>query len=828
MSDLVALRPGTILADDYRIERTLGAGGFGITYLAEEIPLARLVTIKEYFPVDFAARDPREDVVPRSRDSEGDYSWGLDRFLAEAQTLAKFTHPNIVRVYRYFLARNTGYIVLHYEEGASLKGWLKALGRAPRQPELDRILEPLLGALEAVHAADYLHRDIAPDNIMIRPDGAPVLIDFGSARGDIAKHSKTISALVKSGYSPYEQYATTSRQQGPWTDIYSLGATLYEAVTGRRPPDSPTRMVADEMIPPADAALSSYRPQFLAAIAKSLKNEISERPKSIAEWRAELLAPSPPPRRAEPTPKPQPARASSAASAASAAADEPVMADAMADAEARPAARQSAKPGPVAAKPGAAARRGLAAAFLDGWRQAGPAPAEFEAAPQVQQAEVAPPPTPAPAPVPARKPSRAKPAAASNAPPQRQPTAVAEARAGRAAVEAKADKPSPAAASPRRLLPFGLGRRRTEPTPPPEPGARRATPRALRKQGSVSWRGLAAKCAIALGVTGAVVAIQDQIPSVRREGAGVLTSQINADVPLIQLKGHDGIVSAVAFTDDGQRIVSAAADGKLKVWDAARGSLIRTIELDSGPASAFALTRGRAATGHKDGTTAIWSLETGSKLVTFRRNEASIWSVAFTGSPDGVATAAHDWSVAIWDAATPMSPEHVLEGHSNAAKVVAFASRGPFLASGSADSTVKLWSFDRGSLIRTYRGHGDFISALAFEPKGRTLASASFDGEIRLWSTYANRQKRRLKAHEGPIRALVFAPDGDHLVSAGGDGTVRLWSTSRGRLLRTLQGGNGTGGVAALAMSPDGRRIAVAGSDNTVRLFDLAVPKEGT
>src|SRR5690606_30357716 len=123
-------------------------------------------------------------------------------FLAEAQTLARFNHPNIVRVYRFFQARNTGYIVLHYEEGGSLKSWLKGLGRAPRQPELDRLVEPLLDALEIVHAADYLHRDIAPDNIMIRPDGQPVLIDFGSARGDIAKHTKTISALVKPGYSP--------------------------------------------------------------------------------------------------------------------------------------------------------------------------------------------------------------------------------------------------------------------------------------------------------------------------------------------------------------------------------------------------------------------------------------------------------------------------------------------------------------------------------------------------------------------------------------------------------------------------------------------------
>ena len=162
-------------------------------------------------------------------------------------------------------------MVLHFEEGGSFKAWLKGLKRAPRQTELDKILTPLLDALEMVHAGDFLHRDIAPDNIIIRKDGSPVLIDFGSARGEIASHSKTVSALVKPGYSPYEQYATTSRQQGPWTDIYALGATLYHAVTGKRPPDAPSRMVNDEYVPARAVALSSYRPGFLAAIDKALQ-----------------------------------------------------------------------------------------------------------------------------------------------------------------------------------------------------------------------------------------------------------------------------------------------------------------------------------------------------------------------------------------------------------------------------------------------------------------------------------------------------------------------------------------------------------------------------
>ncbi|MEM8627440.1 MAG: serine/threonine-protein kinase [Pseudomonadota bacterium] len=224
MAQVLALPKGALLVGDYQIDRVLGAGGFGITYLGRDLSLARAIAIKEYFPADSALREGGCDVDFRSEGQQSEFNVGLERFIEEAQALAQFDHHNIARVYRYFRANNTAYMVLHYEEGLSFKAWCQRLDRLPTQAELDAIISPLLDALETLHAANFLHRDIAPDNIIIRPDGSPVLIDFGSARREVAARSQTLSAVIKPGYSPVEQYSAQTSQQGPWTDIYALGA----------------------------------------------------------------------------------------------------------------------------------------------------------------------------------------------------------------------------------------------------------------------------------------------------------------------------------------------------------------------------------------------------------------------------------------------------------------------------------------------------------------------------------------------------------------------------------------------------------------------------
>ncbi|MFM9942434.1 MAG: SUMF1/EgtB/PvdO family nonheme iron enzyme [Hyphomicrobiaceae bacterium] len=284
-----ALPSGTRLDGRYVIDSVIAAGGFGITYMARHEALADICAIKEHFPRQFATRNGATGRV--SATDESTFKWALDRFLGEGRSLVRCKHPNVVAVKDIFEANGTAYLVLAFEEGMSLKSYIEQLGRQPTQSELDRLLRPLLDALEYVHAQGLMHRDLAPDNILIRNDGSPVLIDFGSARQAIAERSQVISAIIKSGFSPPEQYTTDGRAQGPWTDIYALAATIYRAITGGPPPEATNRASGMEMPMLADdpALRTRYRPTFLGAIDAALKLRTVERPQSVAAWRPMLL-----------------------------------------------------------------------------------------------------------------------------------------------------------------------------------------------------------------------------------------------------------------------------------------------------------------------------------------------------------------------------------------------------------------------------------------------------------------------------------------------------------------------------------------------------------
>ena len=769
MANLIALPEGTELAGDYRIDRVLGAGGFGVTYLAHEIALSRLVTIKEYFPADFAARSNGHEADARSEDCASDYKWGLERFIEEAQTLARFNHSNIVRVYRYFRANNTAYMVLHWEEGQSFKIWLKHLGRAPRQRELDRIIGPLLDALDTVHKAEFLHRDIAPDNIIIRKAGDPVLIDFGAARSEIAAHSKTktVSALVKPGYSPYEQYAETSRQQGPWTDIYALAATLYHAITGKRPPDSPSRMLKDEYVPAREAALGAYRSTFLDAIDRAMALSVEARPHSVAEWRGALLAPEPKKpgflakMRGELAAKKEDAKVAKGAAAAT-----------------RALPSKTGIPPP----PDAPGPKGQLLDFFEDLKEPDAAAA--------------------------RAPAKAEPAV--------EPKPAARKTRRAAAKSAKANPEVAGVAVPVPKVP-------SRPRPSPDVARRRFLSGKLMTKMIVA----AGLSGAVIAFHDRVPQFLANQASLITTGAINTTPAPGGEHDTVTethaFKAHTGSIEGIGFSGDGRLMVTTGGDKTLKIWDSATRTLNGTLSLENGLATSLSVRNNRALTSHADGTSIVWDLDAKRRMFSFKRNDASIWAAAFLGSEDQIAAAGHDWIVALWQTSSQAAPAHVLEGHENAVQALATEPSGRWLASGGADKMVKLWDIEAGELKRTYRNHSDFISALALSHDGAMLAAASLDGAIRLWSTASNRPIRTLNNHSARVTSLVFSPSGDLLASAAEDGTVRVRGFKRSRTYLTMSGLERP--AKTLAFSPDGRTLATGGNDGTVTLWSLPEPR---
>ena len=290
MAEQLGLTKGTKLAE-YEVDSILGSGGFGITYKAFDHHLQRYVAIKEYFPSGIAERVDETTVRPLGEAQTETFNWGLQRFEDEARTLARFRHASILRVAQVMRANDTAYMVLDHLEGQTLRQRMDELGRPLTQEELDDLIRPLLDALETVHGGAVLHRDIAPKNIFLRSDGGPVLIDFGSARQSVTARTQAMTAVLTPGYAPFEQYMSGGETQGPWTDIYAMGATLYEAVTGELPPESPGRTVDDHYVLSSQSAnAEQYRPSFLQAIDWALGVRPADRPQTVAEWREPLLA----------------------------------------------------------------------------------------------------------------------------------------------------------------------------------------------------------------------------------------------------------------------------------------------------------------------------------------------------------------------------------------------------------------------------------------------------------------------------------------------------------------------------------------------------------
>lgn len=286
MTDYLQALPAGYQLQEYTITRTLGQGGFGITYAARDNHLDSVVAIKEYLPSDKAVRTDGSSISAKSARDKLDFEWGLKRFLTEAKTLARFDHPNIVKIFRFFEQNGTGYMVMEFVQGQTLDQALKHSGTLT-EAQIRQWLWPIVDGLRRVHEAGFLHRDIKPQNIMLRSNGSPVLLDFGAARAASLDRTTAMTAIMTPGFAPLEQYQT-SGDQGPWTDIYALGAVLHCCITGKRPPDVMDRVTDD----PVEAFLRHYAGPYSSSLiegtcaALSMSSQV--RPQDLSQWVALL------------------------------------------------------------------------------------------------------------------------------------------------------------------------------------------------------------------------------------------------------------------------------------------------------------------------------------------------------------------------------------------------------------------------------------------------------------------------------------------------------------------------------------------------------------
>lgn len=286
-----ALPPGYRF-NEFEIKEVIGGGGFGIVYRAWDHQLERTIAIKEFMPSSLAVRNDDMTLVLRSERFSKAFTAGLNSFIQEARLLARFNHPNLLHVLRFWVQNDTAYMGTVFYSGTTLSRLREKDPTLINEAWIRRMLPMLLGAIKTIHEEGYLHRDISLDNIQIQDNGLPVLLDFGSARRSIGSVSDETETMLRPGYAPIEQYTDDNEsEQGPWTDIYALGAVLHTLIIGSPPPVSVVRSIQDTYMPLAQRNLPGYSPALLQAIDRALALKMEDRPQSVDEFAALIEMP---------------------------------------------------------------------------------------------------------------------------------------------------------------------------------------------------------------------------------------------------------------------------------------------------------------------------------------------------------------------------------------------------------------------------------------------------------------------------------------------------------------------------------------------------------
>ena len=774
-SHVFALPPGTML-HEFRIETVLGHGGFGITYRAVDTALRKAVAIKEYLPNELAARMSDSTVRAKSSGDQQQFEDGVVAFLDEARLVARLQHKNIMEVLRFFKANGTGYIVLRYEQGRTLKQRLDdgPLGEA----ELRHVLGGLLDGIEVLHNEAILHRDIKPSNIILSDSrvpgerGVPVLIDFGAARDFRSRHSRSVTTIVAPGYAPPEQYGVGG-QAGPWSDLYALGATAYRCVTGQAPPEALRRLRKDPYVPAVEAAAGRYDENLLHLIDQMLAVDEEQRPQSAAEVREALRARGRPP-------------------ALSARDRRPMAADAIE--QPKRAWRLSAGllGGLAIAAVAVGATlfvTGTLPKFLDPTEvktAAGQAPSQATAEPKMAETPKVEPTT--------------KPAA--------MPKSEAAAPGAEAAL--KADPPA--------------HNTRTATAAPAEAGPTPVVKRTLVDAIAAGFEPVAkvqplAFTSIAISPDGLALASSTSAGQVK-----LWDIANNRELRLLTRAMLPPVDSAsrarIAFSPDGQTLAIGSVDNTVTLWDVASGRELRKFKSNTF-SLAFSPDGRTLASGSSDRTIKLWDVASGRELRTLHLNDPSfglaqpVSAIAFSPLGRVLASGALA-SLTLWD----VTSGRELWRKFGRATSVAFSPDGRMLATGADSLGIVLWDVASGRRLRTLEmaNPSSTVQSIMFAPDGRTLASGvvNQDPGIRLWDVATGRELRTLPG-DSWNSPIAFLPDGRTLAAGSGKGgTINFWSTSDGSLQARYVDMDVYGSIS---FDGKGLPIAVSGDESQIYYF---------
>jgi len=722
--------PGHVLPlnyrlDEYVIQSILGQGGFGITYLARDARLGALVAIKEYFPQAYAQRDRTLTIHPNTQGDTGDvenYRWGLREFLKEARALAQFKHANIVRVLRFLEANGTAYMAMEYEEGESLSGHLARHGGFLSEPALLQIFLPILTGLQAVHDAGLLHLDIKPDNIYLRRTGPPMLIDFGAARRRQGEGRGEKVALTP-GYCALEQYPGHG-ELGTWSDVYSLGATLYRCITGKEPADALERerglkkLHLDPLVPAARFDRPHYSACIRASVDAALALSADARPRSAAALQNGLMG--------------KDLTETHKTVADNAYSRGPGFLGVVQATDSGP-RRRFIPRGPLeitlvvlvflAVLIVAPLRIMLATGQLsddqlyDGMDRLHATLVETgkQATRYVEENLLG-----------------------IKRPPEYVPPPPALHAVARAA-----------------------------PVKPPE--AKPVAPFDTAKTLAATSELPGVAVSIAAVLDGQLLAIAYD------DGAVELRSLAGGAAPR-RLQGATSMAAVAAASPDGKRLAFGTGDAAIQVWDVEQNVFLTELpgHLDAVVALAFSPDGHRLASAGRDQDALLWDLDSGKLLLDLGKPSNEPLALAF--SPDGATLAVGDSAggIRFWSLASLRDIAYV-PTRDQPVTALAYSPDGKHFAVGGEQGFLSLWDVTGKRDDRQLDGAPDTVHALAFTPDSQWLVVAGSDPALMLWNTQSGQPDRRYDGANHQTYALALSADGGQIIAAGADRKLTLW-----------------------------------------------------